>query len=77
LADLVGHGVVLLAGGHQGVQLFQLAFCLEDGLVGPGEVLIVADQGSQPRGHVAGFEHVVAHEVGEVAHSLQGDGLVE
>ena len=75
--DFRHQGAVAATVGNQGVEQVKLLLGFEDGLVGTVEVVEVADQGLQARGDLEGLEHMAAHEVGQVAHRLHGDRLVE
>ena len=63
--------------GHDGLQQADLPLGLEHRLVGPVQVVEVLDQGVDPGLDVEGLQHVIADEVGQVAHRLHGHGLVE
>ena len=70
-------GVVLCRGLHDGLERFELLSRSLDGVVSLGQVVEVGDDVAHALGRVARFEHVVAHEVVEVADRLHRDGLVE
>ena len=59
-----------IEGGELLAGAFHRVVCL-------GEVVEVADDVAHPARRIARFEHVVAHEVVEVAHGLHGHRLVE
>ena len=58
-------------------QQVDLPLGLEHGLMRPVQVIKVADQRLDAAAHIEGFQHVAAYEVGEVAHRLHRDSLVE
>ena len=66
-----------LAIGHERGEQLDLAPRAEHRLVGAAEIVEVLDEGRDPGRHVEGLQHVAAHELGEIAHRLHGDGLVE
>ena len=66
-----------VAGGHQRSQEAHLLLGLQYQLVRAVQILIVPDQRLNPLLDGRGLQHVLAHEIGEVAHRLHGDGLVE
>ena len=74
---LRGERVVGIAVGHQRLQPAQLVLRLEHRLVGAGEVVDVGDEAGDALLHREGLQHVLAHEVGEVADGLHRDRLVE
>ena len=76
-ADVGGERVVAVAVFDQRGEQRHLALGLEHRLVGAVEVVEVADEGLDARADLEGLEHVVAHEVGEVADRLHRHGLVE
>ena len=75
--DVGGERVVAVAVLHQRGEQRHLALRLEHGLVGAVEVVEVADEGLDARADLEGLEHVVAHEVGEIADRLHRHGLME
>ena len=77
LFDFCRQGGVVLAIGHERVEVLDLAPRPEHRLVGAAQVVEVLDEGRDPGRDVEGLQHVAAHELGEVAHRLHGDGLME
>ena len=66
-----------VARGHQRRQESHLFLRLQYQLVRAVEILIMPDQGLNPLFDRRGLQHMLAHEIGEVAHRLHRDGLVE
>ena len=77
LLDRGGQFDIALAVGDQRLQQRHLRLSLQHRPVGAVQVVEVRDQRRQARSHVEGFEHVAAHEVGQVAHRLHRHRLVE
>ena len=77
LADQCDQLVVPRAVGHHGCEQLDLALGLEHRLVGAVQIVVVRDQRADARRHVEGFEHVAAHELGQVADRLHRHGLVK
>ena len=63
--------------GHQRRQESHLLLGLQYQFVRAIQILIVPDQRLNALLDGRGFQHVLAHEIGQVAHRLHGDGLVE
>ncbi len=61
----------------QWCQQLNLSLGLEHRLMGAVQIVEVADQGLDAAAHIKRLQHVAAHEVGEVAHRLHRDRLVE
>ena len=68
---------VPVAVGHQGLKHLHLPLGLENRLMGPVEIVEMLDEGGDARRDVEGLEHVVAHEIGEVSHRFERDGLLK
>ena len=77
LFDLRDELGMALAVGDERRQQIDLALRLQHGLVGTVQIVEVVDQGHNPRRHLERLQHVSAHELGEVAHRLHGDRLME
>ena len=74
---LGGQRPVLVAIRHQRNEALDLSFGFQHGLVGAPQVVEMPYQGGDPGLHGKGFQHVLAHEIGEIADRLHGDGLIE
>jgi len=61
----------------QGREHFNLRLGFQHCLMGAVEIVEVTDQGLQARAHLEGFEHMAAHEVGQVAHRFHRNRLVK
>ena len=68
---------VAIAIGDERCQHRRLALGPQHRFVGAIEIVKVVEQPLDAITGVAGIEHVVAHELGEVADRLHRDGLVE
>ena len=77
LRDLRVELRVAPAVGDERRQQLDLAFRLQHRLVRAVQIVEVADQGCDPLLHVERFQHVSAHELGEIADGLHGDGLMK
>ena len=77
LLDFGAEGGMAIAVGDERSEVFDLVSRTEHRLVGAAQVVEVLDEGRNPGRHVEGLQHVAAHELGEVADRLHGDGLVE
>ena len=77
LLDLRGQCLTAFAVGHQRLQQGDLALRLQHRFMRAVQVVEVGDQRLQARRHVERFEHVAAHEVGQVADRLHRHGLVK
>ena len=77
LADLrVELGMAGAVGDERREQL-DPALRLQHRFVGATQVVEMVDQGCDPRRHVERLQHVAAHELGEIAHRLHRDRLME
>ncbi len=77
IIQLGGQLAVAVAVGHQRYEQLHLALGLEHRLVGTVQVVEVRDERTDARRDVKGFQHVAAHEVGEVAHRFHRHRLME
>ena len=63
--------------GHERGEVLDLPPCPEHRFVGAAQVVEVLDERRDPGRHVERLQHVAAHELGEIAHRLHRDGLME
>jgi len=68
---------VPIAVGDQGREQLDLPLGLHHRLVRAVQVVEVRDQRLDPRRDIEGLEHVVAHEIGQIADRFHGHRLVE
>ena len=77
LAALGEGGIVLGCGLDDGFEGFELLARAFDGVVRSGQIVEMRDDVADAVGRVARLQHVVAHEIIEVANRFHGYGLVE
>ena len=77
LIDLADQSRVTLTIRHQRCEQLDLTFGFHHRLVSPGQVVEMRYQRHDTRHHIEGFQHVIAHKIGQVADRLHRYGLVE
>ena len=73
----IGQLRMTIAVGDQRSKQFNLLLCLKYRLVGTIEIIKMTDQRIDTWRDVEGFEHMVAHKLGQIAHGLHRHGLLK